>query len=125
MAAVILDVLSGISLVLIAIIFMVTIHQEASFGWRGSYNNIFQLGFASLALIIPYLLGVISGLLYRDAFQRVEETTDVANFKLAGNLIMWGKILNIVLVGPFVELIGRALLVAAFLQLPDTLQPKE
>jgi uncharacterized membrane protein len=134
LTAVILDVISWVVFAIALVVFFFTLASgnasgfgtfgpfmmRRSFGWREGWDFA-RVGMAGLLLLVPYVLNLISGFMYRDALNSVSEITGVSNFRSAGNLIMWGRILEIILVGFVVDFIGRVLMAASFFQLPDTL----
>ncbi len=72
-----------------------------------------------VAFVIGYIAFVASGYYYKKCFT---DTGDVLNqplFKTAGNVIFWGSVAGIIIIGFLVVWIGWILVTVAFFTLPD------
>jgi uncharacterized membrane protein len=68
----------------------------------------------SVALLVFYITAVISGLLFKKAFDSISKITNNDLFGWAGNLIFWGSIAMIILLGGILIWIGWILAAIAF-----------
>lgn len=140
LTAVIIEIVSWVAFIIVFFLGLVAIRRamvspgpgNACYGEGGPYLELpfFGLmcmgelpnwGVILLSLAIPYVLNIIAGLMYRDAFSQVGDLTGVSKFHMAGNLIMWGRILSIVLVGFIVDFVGRVVLSVSFFSMPESL----
>jgi len=138
LTAVILEILSWVVLVIVLILGIVAIKKasvpsaygSACYGEGGPYlelpffgvvcmGELPNWGVILLSLVVPYVLSIIAGLMYREAFSELGDLSGVTTFHTAGNFIMWGHILSVVLVGFIVDFIGRVMLAVSFFNLPE------
>jgi len=84
----------------------------SAFVFHGSeVGSIVILGFS---LLIGYVTTVIGGAFYRKSFLSLAQATGNDIFKWAGNLLFWGSLTVIVIVGGLLMWIGWVLLTVAF-----------
>ncbi|HHY43737.1 MAG TPA: DUF996 domain-containing protein [Coprothermobacter sp.] len=140
LTAVIIEIVSWVAFIVVFFLGLVAIRRamvspapgNACYGEGGPYLELPFFGLVCMAelpnwgvilmsLAIPYVLNIIAGLMYRDAFSQVGDLTGVSEFHTAGNLIMWGRILSIVLVGFIVDFVGRVVLSVSFFSMPESL----
>ena len=69
-------------------------------------------------MFFGYLLWVFTTYLFRKSLVALGEALNYGLFKLAGNLIFWGGILSIIVVGFFVMFVGWILALIGFLRAP-------
>ncbi|MEO0198798.1 MAG: DUF996 domain-containing protein [candidate division WOR-3 bacterium] len=94
----------------------------------GIFELIRNLGPIIIFLLLSfYAVLVISSYFYRESFNLLSQKTNERLFATAANLIFYGAILTIILVGVLVSLAGQIVAVVAFLSLPNeiTTQPTD
>ncbi|MEO0258698.1 MAG: DUF996 domain-containing protein [candidate division WOR-3 bacterium] len=94
----------------------------------GIFELIRNLGPIIIFLLLSfYAVLVISSYFYRESFNLLSQKTNERLFATAANLIFYGAILTIILVGALVSLAGQIVAVVAFLSLPNeiTTQPTD
>ncbi len=83
--------------------------------------------FAVLAAVFIVFVGIliVSAYFIKKSFIEVSKETKVDSFKTAGNLIFWGAVTMIVLVGFIIYFIGYIMQIISFFSIPDDLLPEE
>jgi uncharacterized membrane protein len=86
--------------------------------------NFFQNITSTIIFIILlfYAVLIASAYFYRESFKLAAGSTKVKQFSTAGDLIFYGSILIILVVGAFLIFAGWIFLAAAFLSLPDEIE---
>ncbi|MEO0230065.1 MAG: DUF996 domain-containing protein [candidate division WOR-3 bacterium] len=115
--------LLGLSFILGVGTFLISILQTG-----GIFELIRNLGPIIIFLLLSfYAVLVISSYFYRESFNLLSQKTNERLFATAANLIFYGAILTIILVGALVSLAGQIVAVVAFLSLPNeiTTQPTD
>ena len=95
----------------------------------GFLSGITPVGYSfnalSLGLMFAgYLLWVFTSYLFKRSFVALGESLNYSLFKLAGNLVFWGGVLSILIIGLFVMLVGWILALIGFLRAPVEELPK-
>ncbi|MCX7796642.1 MAG: DUF996 domain-containing protein [bacterium] len=72
-----------------------------------------------LMLIAVYVLSILSAYNWRKSFNIISSYTNIGQFNTAGNLLFWGAITSIILVGILIAFIGSIFLAVAFFNLPE------
>ena len=95
----------------------------------GFLSSIFPtgIGFSVISLgliLIGYVLWVFSVYLFKKSFVALGESLNYSLFKLAGNLVFWGGVLSIFVVGLFIMFVGWILALIGFLRAPVEELPK-
>ncbi len=107
--------LLGLSFILGVGTFLISILQTG-----GIFELIRNLGPIIIFLLLSfYAVLVISSYFYRESFNLLSQKTNERLFTTAANLIFYGAILTIILVGALVSLAGQIVAVVAFLSLPN------
>ncbi|MDI6851646.1 MAG: DUF996 domain-containing protein [bacterium] len=88
--------------------------------YRGYYDIFSEISFAVVffALLI-YAITILSTHFYRDSLKRIADKTGIKNFSIAGDLLFYGAIGTVLILGLFAMYIGWIILAVAFFSLPD------
>ncbi len=106
--------LTGIAIALVA-----ATSTLLNFSFVSDIDNLTALGIGtligiSIALLTLYVALVISGLLFKRTFNSIGKLTNNDLFSLAGNLIFWGSLATIILLGGILIWVGWILIAIAF-----------
>lgn len=81
-----------------------------------------HLGVALFAFLLSWVVILIGAYFLRLSFNTTAEATGIGTFETAANLIFYGAVLLIIIIGGFVLLAGRIVEIVAFFSLPDRLE---
>ncbi len=107
------------TILFIVSIFSLALIPSATNGGSGSYAMLILMAIIFIGILI------VSAYFIKKSFIEVSNETHVDSFKTAGNLMFWGAITSIVLVGLVLYFIGYIMEIVSFFSLPDELLPPE
>ncbi len=89
----------------------------------GFLSGITPVGYSLTALslgimFLGYLLWVFTSYLFKKSLMALGEALNYGLFRLAGNLVFWGGVLSIIVIGFFIMLVGWFLALIGFLKAP-------
>lgn len=124
-------------IVAIFVIMIIAFGAAGGFTWLSSLENAEITDFESfweyfgeiiggcvLALIVGWILSIISAIYLRRSYNGIAEHTKVDLFKTTGTIYFIGAITTIVLIGFLILLIARIIEIIAYFSLPDKLPTK-
>jgi len=128
-------IFSIISIVAIFIIILIGFGAVGGFSWITSLQNIEikdfatfweyfggLIGYAILALLIGWILGIISAIYLRRSYNSIAKNTKVSLFRTTGTVYFVGAITTIILIGFIILFVARIIEIIAYFSLPDNLQ---
>ncbi|MBC7327316.1 DUF996 domain-containing protein [bacterium] len=117
-------IISAVAAVLVPIIFFPIYLSVPYYSPMESNTNfLFPVLFFLLCILI-WVINIVASYFARRGLLSLSEETNRRDFATAGNLIFYGALATIVLVGIIVYLIGAIYAIIAFFSLPDRL-PRE
>ncbi|MCD6427038.1 MAG: DUF996 domain-containing protein [Caldisericaceae bacterium] len=92
-----------------------------------AYEGGGEPNYAIIILVALLFIGIliVSAYFIKKSFIEVSKETKVDSFKTAGNLIFWGAVTMVVVVGFVIYFIGYIMQIISFFSLPDELLPEE
>jgi len=124
-------------IVAIVVIMLIAFGAAGGFTWISSLENAEITDFESfweyfgeiiggcvLALIVGWILSIISAIYLKRSYNGIAEHTKVDLFKTTGTIYFIGAITTIVLIGFLILLIARIIEIIAYFSLPDKLPTK-
>ena len=127
-------IFSIISIVAIFIIILIGFGAVGGFSWITSLQNIEikdfatfweyfggLIGYAILALLIGWILGIISAIYLRRSYNSIATNTKVSLFRTTGTVYFVGAITTIILIGFIILFVARIIEIIAYFSLPDNL----
>ena len=125
-------IFSIISIIAILIIILIGFGAIGGFSWITSLQDInitdFQtfwnyfggiIGYAILALIVGWILSIISAIYLRRSYNSIAKHTKVSLFKTTGTFYFIGAITTIILIGFIILFIARIIEIISYFSLPD------
>ncbi|MEO0265221.1 MAG: DUF996 domain-containing protein [candidate division WOR-3 bacterium] len=128
LAGFLINLIGSLALLVLSFILGVGTFLTSILQTGGIFELIRNLGPIIIFLLLSfYAVLVISSYFYRESFNLLSQKTNERLFATAANLIFYGAILTIILVGVLVSLAGQIVAVVAFLSLPNeiTTQPTD
>ncbi len=92
-----------------------------------AYEGGGEPNYAIIILVALLFIGIliVSAYFVKKSFIEVSKETKVDSFKTAGNLIFWGAVTMVVVVGFVIYFIGYIMQIISFFSLPHELLPEE
>ncbi len=93
----------------------------------GAYEGSKEPNYMMVILLALLFIGIliVSAYFIKKSFVEVSKETKVDSFKTAGNLIFWGAVTMIVVVGFIIYFIGYIMQIISFFSIPDEVLPEE